>query len=167
MNTISEIIYEYKLKSIQIFNVISGLVLIGAAIFLYFRFGVDEILAIIIAFFFILGSIRLIISFAFYRIFKDSKIVINSIKNIVTISQQDKRKTFNIESIIEVEIHDGKGLGNLQFDFAYVKYKLENGKYFIVSMDMADIYFVPEHIDPTNKTEFLPMIWRASNLFEG
>jgi len=138
--------------------------MIGFAIFLFFQFDIDDTRIILICIFLFLGIIPLLITLHFFLRSKNIDVSIIIGKGIMEVNQNGVNTSLRLEDIKHLEIHEHKGLGFYEFDFDYAKYIFNDGKYCIVTSFMTNGYFIPKGIEPIITKEFLPLIWKRTNI---
>jgi hypothetical protein len=156
--------YSYSFGKRQAFNILLGIGMIGFAIFLFFRFEIDNTRIILICVFAILGLFPLLITSHYFLRSRRFDVWIETNKGLIEIDKIGKKEIFKLEDIQSLEIHEHKGLGLYEFDFDYAKYTFKNGKYFIANNFMTNEYFIPSDIEPKMFKEFLPIIWNRTNI---
>ena len=160
----SSINYVYTFGIRQFFNIFLGVGMIGFAIFLYFRFEIDNTLKVLISVFSLLGTIPLLITLHYILRSRGFTINIQSHHGLIEIIHNFGKEIYRTEDIKSVEIHQHKGVGLYEFEFDFAKYTFKNEKYFIATNFMTDEYFVPAHIEPRFSEEFIPIIWKRTNI---
>jgi len=161
---IQEAIYKYKFDKRQLFNILLGIGAVGSAIVMFLRFDTDNIQIVLICFLSFSGIIPLLITIHFLLRSKNIIVSIMPNKSFIEVNYNGINKIFRLEDIKYIEIHEHKGLGLYEFDFDYAKYTFNDGKFFIVTSFMTDGYYIPEGIEPTILKEFLPIIWKQTNI---
>lgn len=157
--------YKYAFGNRQVFNVLLGMALIGFAIFLFFRFELDNIRITLISVFSALGTVPLLITFHYFTRSRGFEMDIQIEKGVIEIVQNGDKKSFKIEDVNSIEIYEQKGLGLYEFDFDFAKYIFKNGRFCVVTSFMTNEYFIPPGINPEIIRRFVPIIWKRTNVF--
>ena len=156
--------YKYKFGKRQLFNILIGIGMIGFAIFMFFRFNTDTTQIVLISIFSFSGIIPLLITLHFFLRSKNLSISIMPDEGLIVVNYNGINSVLKLEDIKYIEIHEHKGLGQYEFDFDYTKYTFNDGKFCVVTSFMTNRYYIPAGIKPVITKEFLPIIWKRTNI---
>jgi hypothetical protein len=141
--------------------------LIGFAVFLFFRFELDNTRIFLINVSSVLGTFPLLITLHYFRKSRGIEIDIQPDNGLIEIVQNGEKKSFKIGDVNSLEIYQHKGLGLYEFDFDFAKYIFKNGKFCVVTSFMTNEYYIPPGIKPKIKRRFIPIIGKRTNVFIG
>lgn len=164
MNRTSTFTYSYRFGSEQVFNILIGTGLLGFALYLLYRFELDNTLMILIGVFSLIGVIPILLSINYISTSIGLQIHFDEEKGIVAVTNNRRTETFKLENITSVEICEHISMGLYWFEFDYARYTFEDGKFCIIPNFMTDEYFIPAGIEPRIYKKVFPVIWKRTNI---
>ena len=148
----------------QFFNLLIATGFVGFALFLMFRFELDNTLLVLISTISIMGTIPLLLTINYLMRSLSSSIYIDQQKELFVVTCNGKTENYSTKDITSMDIFEQRSLGRYGFYFDFVKYTFKNGKSCIATNFMTDQYFIPFNIGPRMSKVVFPIIWKGTNI---
>jgi hypothetical protein len=160
MNRQFDIRYYFRLRYINYFDILLGLVSLAIGIVTYFAPGYKAPGIYLISLLFTVIGIIPIILFLQYVLFSlNRSIKVNSDSGRIQIMKGSDINNFYINDIETVEIYEfPSDLYKYHLDFRFVKYFTKGGDVFIATGYMTTEFFIPKGISPVIVNKILPFI---------